>query len=293
MILENDLLYIDINPELGGKIVSFYEKQQDFQLTAQMRETDKNTKPGLNEDFGRYAYGMDDTYPNIDEETFQWENRELHYPNHGEIWSKCFEAERIQYNQIRLYWYSEAFQYDYEKTYTLIENRLNIQYIIRNNGNSFPDIWTWHGLLRYEPDMYFVFPKGIKHVRNVLDSPLIGRNGKEYSLYNSSYDFCQVPSPDTCSMVKYYGIEKVQEGKCSVVYPTQKMKCSYYYDEKELPYLGVWITAGGLDGAYNCALEPSSGFYDRISIAQKEDKLPVLESGQERRFSFAIELHKI
>lgn len=63
-----------------------------------------------------------------------------------------------------------------------------------------------------------------------------------------------------------------------------------HYDVKKLPYLGVWVTAGGFEGDYNCALEPSDGFYDSVRKAGENGRLPVLASGAAADFGFAVSL---
>ena len=63
-----------------------------------------------------------------------------------------------------------------------------------------------------------------------------------------------------------------------------------HYDVKKLPYLGVWITAGGFEGDYNCALEPSNGFYDGIGRAEKNCRLPVLKAGEAMDFELVVSL---
>lgn len=293
IILQNEKLSISIFPEAGGKIYSFYHKQGEFELAAQNELPEMPEAPGKDADFGRYAFGMDDAFPNIDEEVVEWKGREMHYPNHGEVWKQAFHAEQISEQEVRLYLKSEQFDYEYEKYYRLKDNRLTIQYSIKNLGREFPCIWTWHGLLRYEEDMRFVYPAGIKSMRNVLDSAEVGQCGDILPLENARYDFSTVPKRQANTMIKYCGEECAQEGFCGAIYPAQGMQCSLYYDSAKLPYLGVWITAGGLDGAYNCALEPSTGFYDSIGTAQKEKRLPILSSGETLCFEFVIELDLI
>ena len=65
------------------------------------------------------------------------------------------------------------------------------------------------------------------------------------------------------------------------------------YDAAKLPYLRVWITAGGFQGDYNCSLEPPSGFYDKVSRARTLKTLPVLGSGEETEFELALSLEEL
>lgn len=287
IVLENDVLKVKLSPSLGGKITSFFLKEKKFELAAQGKEMQHQVK----DSFAPFAYGMDDTFPNINEEAIEWKGRKLYYPDHGEIWKAEFKiSEHIQ-SSVSLTWHSTAFQYLFEKTMCLEKNILKVQYHIVNEGDDeLPCIWTWHGLIRYEQDMEFLLPEGVNHYRNVLSGCILGEEGKVYPAQNGVYDFARMPNPDCCNMVKYYGVESGITGHCGVYYPSDDV--SYYldYDAQKLPYFGVWITAGGFQGDYNCALEPSNGYYDSISKANKNQKLPVLKKGEILDFMFELSL---
>lgn len=290
MILENDNLKIEFHPALGGKITSFYHKEKKFELAAQTGRK-LNELPPASGGFGPYAFGMDDAFPNIDAEHIAWNGRELVYPDHGEIWRAAFEATDRSKDSVSLRWKSPGFAYRYEKMLKLAQNALQIRYRITNeSGSRLPCIWTWHGLMRYEEDMEVILPDGVTHCRNVLTGPVLGEAGTVYPLENERYDFTGVPKAATKSMVKFYAEHPVKQGRCGLRYPSQNMTCIMEYDEKILPYFGFWVTAGGLSGDHNCALEPTNGFYDSISAAQKNGKLPVLDTGEGMEFEVKITL---
>lgn len=297
MKLENGNIRIEFLPEMGGKITSFYLKSVGFQLAAQnVKENNiKNNKMQQNheqteqKDFGDYAYGFDECFPCIDAESVDWNGRKLIYPNHGEIWSNSLSCTAQEDDSVLMHWFSSGSQYSYEKTYTLIDEGLKLHYkIVNESEEEFPCIWTWHGLMRYEEDMQILLPKHTKKIRNVLEHPKIGAKDDIYDLNNTVYNFNLVPSKDSRSMVKYYCEEKVEEGCCGFTYPSQGVRCTLTYDKEKLPYLGVWITAGGLDGAYNCALEPSNGFYDSISCARENNRLKILRSHECLEFDLVL-----
>jgi hypothetical protein len=52
--------------------------------------------------------------------------------------------------------------------------------------------------------------------------------------------------------------------------------------------LGIWVTEGGFRGDYNCALEPTNGYYDNIDTARKEGRLFKLKPKE--RLNFIIEI---
>lgn len=288
MVLENNLLRIEIQPNMGGKITSFYHKEKKFELSAQSNKKMEEL-PGFCAGFGPYAFGMDDAFPNIDAEIIDWKGNSISYPDHGEIWAAEFRIMAQSSDCAVLLWESPM-GYHYTKTLQLAQNTLRIHYEIENNSNKeLPCFWTWHGLMRYEEDMEIILPEGITHCRNVLSGPELGEAGTVYPI-NGHYDFTKVPGTDSKTMSKFYAEHPVKSGRCGLRYPSQNTKCIMEYDPKILPYWGFWITAGGFQGDYNCAMEPTNGFYDSISTAMKNGKLPLLASGERMAFKIKITL---
>lgn len=71
------------------------------------------------------------------------------------------------------------------------------------------------------------------------------------------------------------------------------MECRLKYDARKLPYLGVWITAGGFRGDYNCALEPSSGYYDDIRTARENGTAYMLKKDEPMIFDLEVILEEL
>ena len=296
LVLENENLKIVIHPYLGGKITSFYLKEKEFELSAQSSQEQAQARNRVEaenrrDNFAPYAYGMDDAFPNVNQEVIDWEGRMLSYPDHGEIWSADFDICEQSSDEVRIRWQSPEFNYLYEMCMKLNGHTLEIEYHIVNHGKEeLPCIWTWHGLLRYEQDMEIILPKNVLYYRNVLDDCILGKEGMVYPLQNGVYDFTRMPNPVECDMVKYYNEEDVTEGHCGIYYPTQNVSHYLDYDAKMFPYLGIWITAGGFQGDFNAALEPTNGYYDRMSKARDNQKLPVLQTGEKLSFTLKLML---
>jgi galactose mutarotase-like enzyme len=141
--------------------------------------------------------------------------------------------------------------------------------------------------------MNLIMPCGVTRYRNVLNGTMLGDEGKLYEVQNNFYDFNKMPDPSICNMVKYYCDEPVSKGHCGIYYPSNNVSYILDYDAQKLPYLGVWITAGGLQGEYNCALEPSNGYYDSIGRAYENKKLPILRQGESFNFELRITLKEV
>lgn len=286
VILENSKLLISVLPELGGKIADLLWKPENFQLVAQPGKDYR--KPDFGGDFSLFdASGLDDGFPCLHAVTDPVSGHT--YPDHGEIWSAELDA-KPEGDALRLVYESPHFPYRYNKTITLSENRIRLTYHIENTGSTpFPCIWAFHGLMRYAENMEIRYPGSSRTFLNTFESPLLGRPGRLHH-WGGPYDFGRVPAKAPSSMVKYYLAEPVAEGLCGFWYPDPGVGCLLRYDAKILPYLGVWITAGGFRGDYNCALEPANGFYDDIETARTNNALYHLVPGRPLHFTLELEI---
>jgi galactose mutarotase-like enzyme len=184
-----------------------------------------------------------------------------------------------------------GFSFRYRKHYLLIENRLHLSYEIVNTGkDDFPCFWTFHGLMRLETDMRLVYPPGVERFENVLQDQVLGKCGEIYPLKSERFDFSKLPDPATPYMMKYYCPDPVKKGYCALQYPGQGVQCEIRYDAEALPWIGVWITAGGFAGDYNLAMEMTGGYYDGIGRALENNKLWILNPGEKKSFHLELEL---
>ncbi len=288
--LENEILSVVLLPALGGKVASIYRRDKDFEMVAQC-EKDAYQIPGFGADFSAYdASGLDDMFPNIFAAEVELHGKRYFYPDHGEIWSRPFQAE-ISANGVKLFCRSNLFDYEYEKIIYLQGERVCLKYDIHNrNDCPLPCIWTFHGLMRYEENMELLYGTDVQRFRNVFESQELGRVDEIYQRENSVYDFEKVPCSCSRTMVKYYAEDKIKDGFCGYRYPSHRLECRYHYDPEKLPYLGVWISAGGFRGDYNCALEPANGYYDDIRIAHKNQSLYYLRKEKPLQFTLELEV---
>jgi len=294
--LENKFLQAVILPYLGGKVASLYRKDKTFELLFQ-NKSDTYRKPKLHDSFADYdAAGFDDAFPSIDADQVIYKKWSLSYPDHGEIWSAKFKYSIVD-EAVVLTYQSRLFRYMYCKKLWLQGNRLCCEYDIKNTGSeTFPCIWAMHCLIRCEENMELIFPQGTNHVINVQTSDFLGNIGNVYpypvaeDLTGQKFLFNKVKPVSSRITNKYYVLGKIKEGTCGVYYPDHNIRYILFFDTEKLPYLGFWVTAGGFRGDYNCALEPTNGFYDNIETAKKNNKLYFLPPGNTLHFSLQMEL---
>jgi len=294
--IENDILSIVVIPELGGKIASLIQKDKNFEFYFQNKK-DTFFKPQIYDDFSKFdASGFDDCFPSVDASSMILNGRSVHYPDHGEIWSKSMSYE-ITCEKLKLQCSSEILPYNYEKIISIKNNNIHIDYKIINSGSeSFPCIWTMHGLLNCENGMEIHLPPGVKEIINVQNSRLLGNPGLVYSYPDAVLEdgtacrLNRISSKDADKTEKFYINEMLSVGECGLYYPSKDLSYKIYFDKEQLPYLGIWISEGGFRGDYNLALEPSNGFYDKIEIARNNSKLKILNPGEKLEFELVIEI---
>ncbi|WP_097028406.1 DUF5107 domain-containing protein [Clostridium peptidivorans] len=294
--IENDLLRVIVIPELGGKIASILRKDKEFELLFQNKEQVYKT-PQLYSSFEEFdASGFDDAFPTIDKSNVLINGKNVAYPDHGEIWSGKFDY-RLENERIILEYKSAILDYNYKKTIYLQGDRVIAEYNIENCGETqFPCIWAMHCLINCEKDMQLFFPKGTDKVINVHESKYLGEVSKvhSYPITKDKNGNCihldRVLDSSANNEEKYYVEGAVKEGKCGAYYPSKDITYNVYFDKEKLPYVGFWVTEGGFRGDYNCALEPTNGYYDSIDIASKEEKILVLQPKEILEFKIEIEL---
>ncbi|GMQ56664.1 hypothetical protein AN1V17_10580 [Vallitalea sediminicola] len=292
--ISNRFISCTILPELGGKIASFYHKDKKFELLFQ-NKSDKYLNPDMYDDFSLYdASGFDDCFPSVEEGFGDFGSEKIKYPDHGEIWSSNMDY-KISGNEIKLNYVSQLLPYTYEKSIRIDKNSILIDYSIKNIGSKVIDcFYTMHCLIHCEEDMILKFPVDTRKVINVIDSNYLGKKGEIHTFpvtkrdTGESYSLDHVKSPDSNRYEKYYVVDKIKDGICGAYYPSKGIEFITKYDVAKLPYLGFWVTEGGYRGDYNCALEPSNGFYDSMKNVYEKNKFLKLEPNTS--FDFRIEL---
>ncbi len=296
IILENGALRAIVLPSVGGKIASIYRKDKEFELLFQNKSS-AYKKAKIYEAFEKYdASGFDDAFPTIDACLAEVGGGQVPYPDHGEIWSAEFIYKLVGKKAVLSY-DSAILPYRYTKSVWLEGDSVKLEYSIKNTGREeFPCIWAMHCLMNCEKDMRLIFPEGTDRMLNVRQSQFLGEAGRLHtypgteSVKGERLRLDRILPGNADNAEKYYAAGEVKEGICGAYYPSKDVTCKVLFDKEKLPYLGFWVTEGGFRGDYNCALEPTNGYYDSITTAQKEGRLYILKGGETLEFGLELEL---
>ena len=283
---------LKILPTEGGKIASFKTKSDGFEYLVQ-NPCAKYKKLSDNNDFAAAeCSGFDDMFPTIDPVTFTDENgREMNYPDHGEVCRGNFECF-IQNNSLEMRYISEKLGYEYIKTVREDKNgRIVIDYKITNlNDFALDALWAGHCLIKAE--------KGGKVITEYRDGESVdlmfdtcGRFGVEGDRLSLKQEYLSTSWTEGVSECrKFYFPQRISKGFLGYEYPDGRTFLMEF-DRDKIPYLGIWLNYGALNGYYCVGLEPCSIGYDTILNAKRYGQSHRLASKES--FSFSIYLSAI
>jgi hypothetical protein len=281
IIMKNENLQVKLLPDLGFKMASIVHlpKQKEFLFQP---TKNKYSIPNYNDKFEKYdTSGLDDVIPTIDECTYphgKFKGKLL--PDHGDVWSMKWDVGVFK-NKVVGNVALKSLPLELTRHIELSEDStIRLNYKVKNLGDEeVYFIWALHGLNNFDDYTEFIFQEDMVDVINVYDNEDL-----------TKIDLKKLDNYETGRSYKYYFLNEFNKGEVGLNYTREKLKYIIKYDANVLPYLGIWITKGGFKGEHNCALEPSNGFYDSLSTAYLNKKLPCLSSHEEINWSIEIQI---
>lgn len=281
LVLESSVIKIRILPQLGFKMASIEYKPKSKELLFQPSRGQYEL-PIYGGDFSKYdTSGLDEMMPTIDRCLYpQGDFKGTVLPDHGDVWSLAWDTEPLKdkvIGRVKL----KSLPIEFTKTISFSdESTIRMDYRVKNlSDKELYYIWALHGLSVFDDDTEFIFTQEMKDPFNVMsDEDLSKRDLKPLKSY-----------PDK-SQYKYYFSVESNKGEVGLDYTMDRIRYLIQYDPLVHPYLGVWITKGGFKGEYNCALEPSNGFYDSLALAYENKKIPLLKARGEDQWTIFIQI---
>ncbi len=277
IVLENESIRSVILPDYGGKMVSFFDKSIGYEWLYQAKN-ESLTIPPYGADFSEYdSSGFDEMFPGIDQGPHP-NGEEI--PDHGEVWALPW-ACRPTVDGVELSVKSPKFPYVLKKRMRLHGNTVEIHYEATNKSSKpFPFIWTPHALLNMNESTEIEVPAGMNQVMSVEGgSEHLGGWGTNHTYPETAslktgerINLSHLEPVEEGTAEKFYFTEPLSEGWCSLVQADVQRRLTYRFPKEKVPYLGVWKTRGGYRGEHNVALEPCTGVYDDVYLAEKIGK---------------------
>lgn len=281
IIMESQSIRLKILPDLGFKMASIVSLHKDKEFLFQPTRK-KYDIPKYGDSFENYdTSGLDEMMPTVDKCIYPaggFKGEIL--PDHGDVWTLPWDVN-IKDNSIIGKVKLKSLPLEFTKTLSFRdENTIRMDYRVKNlSHKEVYYLWALHGLNKFDDHTEFIFPQGLGPPINVYDDEDLREMDIKYlKNYRDKEAY------------KFYFEGDLEKGQVGLDYTKDRVQYLIKYQTKINPYLGVWITKGGFKGEYNCALEPSNGFYDSVSLAYENQKLPLVQGQEEHKWTVFIEI---
>lgn len=297
---------VSILADLGGKIASIRFDGHEL-LQAPLLPYGKRTQTMAFE--ASDASGWDECLPSVAACSVQVEGSgEAKIPDHGDLWRVPWRVMAHDQRSVRMRGECFSLPLTLERTVTLTGTgghvRLGLDYELTNVGTSaVPWAWAAHPLFVTDAGDRIRLPGTIKALR--LEGSGRGRLGKadariEWPMAElaagGQVDLSRALAEDSGVGDKLFaGPLAADEGWCILERPRAGVRITTHFDTKRLPYLGLWLCAGGWpdsgDAKQVCAaLEPTTGAVDSLATPGAWQRQ--LEPGQQAQWSMEVELER-
>lgn len=292
--LESERLRVLVVPELGAKLVSLYDRQAEYEWLVPPLRPPKPLAYGtrfVDQDMS----GWDEMFPTIDACAYPVPGRFVgnRLPDHGEVWSLPWSPAPASAGEVALQVEGKALPYRLVRRISLSSpDTLRLDYTLVNLGQEeLFGLWAAHPQFHAGLETRVVLPAQVGEVLNVVDSSLwgpagsscawpetIGVDGNRYHL-----DRLRVGAVEKSRKV-YLPPETRAEWARLVRQPAGNW-LSLEWAPQEISYLGIWVDQGEYHTAHVIALEPSTGFYDRLDRAWQLGRSMVVPPGGELQWA--------
>jgi hypothetical protein len=284
--LENDLLRIDVLPELGGKILHWVHKPHDRDWLWQNPHVGPAILPPGTPFDEYWCGGWDENFPG--------DTAEIHdgrlYPDHGELWTTAFDWDAQQSGDSITLHLSAAGRTTptrMERWITLPAHSPAVRFrhrLTHVGKHGFDYLWKFHPALRVGPGCEIVVPAG----RGRIAGPGLGR------LSDTTLDFTwpRVPGRDGTEInmsrppqqptpgYEMVFLTELKAGWFAVI--DHPMRCGFgmAFDTKVFNCLWLFQTFGGWRGHHVIVPEPATGYPYLLDDAKSAGRIARLEPGQ-------------
>jgi hypothetical protein len=315
-----DALEVALLPEVGGKMVSL---RAATRAGAEPREWLWQTPrrpyrtPAYGGAFDAYDIsGFDECFPGIGEGPYPlppWEA--VTVPDHGEVWTLPWAASvgGPDGETLTLAVHGVRFPYRLDKQLTLEKRSaaahpdraaLRIDYRLANLC-PFPlrYLWSAHPLFAAHPGMRVELPPDVALRVDWSRDARLGPPGARHAWPHTrdaagATTALDVLPPAGAGFADKLYTQRLrvtgEDAHCALVDIETGEYIGFRFDPAAVPYLGLWLNMDGwpLDGqpCFNVALEPCTGYPDRLDLAIAGNEAATIEGGSVKHWTLWLEV---
>ncbi len=287
IVLENELLRLDIFPEVGAKIYNLVYKPLDRNLLFHHPRIPLRKVPFGAKFDDWWAGGWDEMFPNdvpcVHEGEF--------YVDHGEVWAQTWDwqvvKDEAQEVCVYLRCYTPVTPALMEKWISLRadEALIHLRYRITNVGyGPFDFLWTMHPAVNVDPHTRIDMPATTVHI----DENYRQRFHPDHYTYRWPFavdregqrvDMRLVLPPEARICDGQYATG-LRQGWCAVTDTRRKIGLAWLFPLEVFNTVWMFLVYGGWRGLYTLLLEPSTGYPGQLEVAATAGRCACLEAGE-------------
>lgn len=249
-------LTVEVDLARGAKIVSLRDRD-GFEWLAQ-RAPDRPTGPGRAFVDAEMA-GWDECAPSIVACTV--DGRDV--PDHGDLWDIPFRAVGDTVEAV-----GESLGYRFSRRIAPVAGGARFEYRVEALAAPVPFLWAAHPQFAAPPGTRVELPE-VTEVVDVLDPAL--------PTVPWTADLATIDSVEPGGCRKVYAPPATPVSRARLVRPGGRALDLAW--STECPYVGVWFDGTAYSAEPVIAIEPTTGYFDRLDRAIAADRVPVLEPG--------------
>lgn len=304
--LSSAALEVAVLPELGGKLVrlarpgpvaqSGHDRREDNVLL-EPPEAERPWRPATHgarfEDFD--VSGLDDCFPTVaacpapDEPA-------LRLPDHGDLWSVPWQLDAAG-DSLTLSARARSLPCRLTRRVSLDGNRVRLDYTLASEADRpLAYLWSAHPLLAVSPGSRIHLPAEVSALLLEWSAgDRLGHRGDRVPWPRAGVrDLSLLPGPEAGVADKLF-TDRLRHGLCAVHDVARARSLTFRFDPARLPYLGLWICAGGWPTSraakhFTLALEPCSGRPDSLAEAVRAGTCARLAARETATWSLELEL---
>lgn len=282
LALETSALRFVTVPTMGAKIVSLFDKRTQHEWLI----------PPVNRAFKPAAYGSsfvdqdmsgwDEMFPTIDACAYpvdgQYKGHLL--PDHGEVWAIPWEIDHMANTSIRLSANGRSLPYHLTRQVEVVDDHhFHLTFEVTNTGTEpITALWAAHPQFAVNEETRIRLPRTATQVVNVHPTPDWGKVGNVYpwaeaqSQRGEMQQLDQVGTADLKNCRKFYLPENNPVDWAALQQGDNGTWLRLSWNTQQVPYLGIWVDEGAYNSTSTVALEPSTGYYDKLDFAWENQR---------------------
>ena len=278
--IENDAVALEVWPTVGGKVSSIIDKADRYELLFTY-PTELPTRHQYDVPYANSWYqGWDECFPAIAPSRYTGHPYDgINVPDHGELWGLPTTAVPTK-DGITTVWHGLRFGYRLTRKLYLDGASIVSEYTLVNLAPfDFRFVWAMHALMAMNvPVELELAHASLFRFSHDADGTEV-QQPFEWPAVSEGLDISRPHGLPPKKGWKIFSAEPI-ESPFVVRYPGRgrTVQISYASDDDIHAYWGIWVNTGGWAGHRHFAVEPTTGRFDQIDRAQKDNSVAKVDA---------------